>query len=795
MNQELEASESEKLLIRILMPRGDWFGIEKIAGFLLGLLPDLAQASNNRLCTPDLESLLRHLKAAESLGELVSIKEKRRGISGLLTQYPHHAGIYKLAENPGNVSDARKRIAALVIACSDEWAQRIERLGTHHPEYEAQQRTLKVRQYDAWLAIRNLDDEALELVDGTDLSAGSLDIRLADILANYDSRRMDGQTKDYVVKLARYFNYFVNHRKRKSKIGQGSERTDSPKLVAEEEPVPTDPESEVDEPSSKRIQSHPSTDERRDSELYKAGNSLEEIGFGPTFLQSDQPLRPARGDLPRNAILRSKGEQAHRRRKTQMLPGRWEELTDNEVYCWLEHVKQHTPEQIALAVAMLLCLLSGRDLEEVLGAGVVRSPEQLPIKPDPKRILIDVARRALVSGVLRPDERRQRESRWKTALQDSETTVVLPIPTVFWTWIEGHITPISNRSKKRSVDLFSKTETQEIRESIAEVVSQLRSGRKSRITLYRVEHQLLSELIRVGGDRVEASLITAREMPTGSSAALYYHACDQEKLASLYSQTTSRWADWFSSDSVQTSGNQPTLINGMVGSELVLTTRAVKKLIGDFRKQVEEARKGLASPDGLVLFHNAFMNYFLLILFFGTGYRAVRDPLSRETDVDLQEGLLVVADKTSDGMGHSRVIPLAPVLREQLEHLVTHLWWMRAQLKWTGHLDDETTSFLFYVAKNLEPSQVIPKTMTERFDWAYPKPLPLNLSRHWLRTELRAREVPAAFVDHFMGHWEAGREPWAKHACVDPWTFREVMAEAVDALLKDVGFVALKGAV
>jgi len=304
-----------------------------------------------------------------------------------------------------------------------------------------------------------------------------------------------------------------------------------------------------------------------------------------------------------------------------------------------------------------------------------------------------------------------------------------------------------------------------------------------------------SELIRVGGDRVEASLITAREMPTGSSAALYYHACDQEKLASLYSQTTSRWADWFSSDSVQTPGNQPTLINGVVGSELVLTTRAVKRLIGDFQRQVEEARKSLASPDGLVLFHNAFMNYCLLILLFGTGHRAVRDPLSRETDVDLHEGLLVVADKTSDGMGHSRLIPLAPVLREQLQYLVTHLRWMRAQLKWAGHLDEQSTPFLFYVSKNLEPSQVIPKTMAERLDWAYPKPLPLNLSRHWLRSELRAREVPAAFVDHLMGHWEAGREPWAKYACVDPWTFREVMAEAVDALLKDVGFVALKGAV
>jgi len=63
MNQELERSESETLLIRILMPRGDWFGIEKIAGFLLGLLPDLAQVSNNRLCTPDL-ARISHEKVA-----------------------------------------------------------------------------------------------------------------------------------------------------------------------------------------------------------------------------------------------------------------------------------------------------------------------------------------------------------------------------------------------------------------------------------------------------------------------------------------------------------------------------------------------------------------------------------------------------------------------------------------------------------------------------------------------------------------------------------------------------------
>jgi len=779
------------LLERIVRPRGDWFGVQKICGLLIELLEDLEDHSEGQFPRAALEPAVIALKNTESIDGFLELSEKPRGISKLRTKHPQHAGLYEVAEK-GDPSLIRRQLIVLVIVCTDQWATRIEHLAEDRQKHGVRTRGLNERIYGAWLAIRKLTDKALTLLEGSFADLQTLEDRLAELVRDSDPRAFDSKTRNYFAGLERYFAYFRGRRQRREISERNSKNNAAPILHPAKDVQERDPETEIDSPNIKRIRNVRSLKEQRASDHYQAGNCIDELGDGPTFWQSEASFRPHLGDSPQSAIIRSRGQQIHRRRLAQMLPGRWEELTDNELFLWLDESRHQLENNQSLAFVMLLLVLSGRPLDSVLLARLVRHSEQLREKPEPNAIYIDASQRAMVCGVLRPAERRQRKASWQGALRDHDLTLSLPIPAAFWIWLEAFITPLLTRCRKQSVAIFSISDGERLRDEMAGRVSEMRKGQRSRITLHRIEHHLLAALIRKGGDRVEASLISAREMPAGSSAAVYYHSCDRVKLAGLYEDTVSQWASWFPGELSPLLPTQQTLLDGTVGSNLVLVSRSLRKLVSDFKRQLDADRESLDSEGGLVRFHNSFLNYSLLLLFFGSGYRAVRDPISRESDIDFHQGLLVVADKTSDGMGHSRIVPLANVLGAQLAFLCDHLKWLREHLKWNGLLEEESTPFLFYLSPELAPIPVAPKTMVYEFNWAYP--LPLNLSRHWLRTELRARGVTGSFVDYFMGHWEAGREPWAKHSCVDPVEFAESIRPELDELLLEHGFSAIRGA-
>lgn len=784
--------EATGLLARIVRPRGDWFGIRKICGLLGVILEDLDNFSSGLFCQSRLEGLVALLANTESSRGLIDLTEKPQGISGLMTEHPQHAGLLKVAEL-GDLSEHRLRLVVWVIICTDRWEHRIEALGRDNEKYEGKRRELDARLYEAWLGIRKLSDEALAFLDGSLSDLQALAGRLVELVRDYDSRTFDRRTRDYFGGLERYFAYF-------GEIRQGRdirlrERTNSKTLRLEfvEDGFEIDPEAELTPPFANRTRSMQPLESQRKTSHYLSGNSLDELTDGPTLWQGESSIQPELGGSLQGAILNSRAQQGYRKRAAQRLPGRWEELTDNELYIWLSEVRLRLSCDKQLAIAMLILLLSGRPVSSVLSARVVRVSKQIPGQLDSSALYIDASQRSLRSGVMRPKERRRREDGWKHVLHDHDTDVTLPIPMVFWEWMETFVAPILGRSKKRSAALFTKLEGVKIQEKLSKVKSMLCQGKRSRITLHRVGHHLLSELIKVGGDRVEASLLTGQEMPSGHSAALYYHSCNKEKLAGLYRKATSRWAGWFPGEVAAVPVAQPLLFSGSVGSDLVLKSRSHRKLVVDFQRQLEVDRECLVSSEGVVRFHNSFVNYSLLFLFYGTGYRAVRDPISRETDIDFDQGVLVIADKTGDGFGHSRIVPLTEGLQKQLVFLRAHNHWLKAQLKWCGLLDEHDAPFIIYLSPELKPVQVTPKTVAEHFKWAYP--LPLNLSRHWLRTELRAKGVSGAYVDYFMGHWFAGREPWAKFSCSDPLDYTDAIRPALNELLTEQGFIPLRGAV
>ncbi|AKO51375.1 hypothetical protein ABA45_02215 [Marinobacter psychrophilus] len=791
VNRQLNAEVLE-LLRRIIRPRGDWYEIQSICGLLDELLADLEALSPDRFPKAAIGGAVHLLKNADAIDEILVLTEDARGISGLKTQYPQHAGLLASSEKE-TLSETRKKLIVWLVVCTDHWVTRIESRDDNESKKDEEQHKLDARLNEAWRAIRRLSDEAMIHLDGNFDSVEALTDRLDELIQGFDSRTSDESSHRGFIGLERYFAYYAEQRKSRAISCRELKQRESPKIYATYVEFQSDPDTEVDDPAIKMVRNERELTEQRTTEHYLAGNSIDELNDGPTFWQSDKPVLPQFGDSVQSAVIRSKSQQAQRRRAAQKLPGRWETLTENEISRWLNEVRDRLLGEPHLAIAMLLLLLSGRPLTSVIGTRFVNTTTQLPGKLRPSDVFIDVSQQAIVSGVMRPEERRKRSKEWTPVLREHDGLLGLPIPWLFWHWITTVTNPLLDNCKKRSVSIFPANTHEKISIGIHDVLVKLRKGRSTRITQLRVESHLQSAVLQKGGDRVEAILIAGQKISSSSSAGLYYHSVEKGALERLYAEVTAEWADEFPPEPGAKFQAQASMFSDTVGSDLVLISESHRSLVSDLARQLEADRKSLMSPDGLVRFHNSFMNYALLFLMYGTGYRSVRDPISRESDIDFDNKTLVIADKTSDGFGHSKIVPLAGELLNQLIYVKAHLDWLSSQLQWYGLLEKEQAPFLFYLSLDLEPIQITPKTMTEQFKWAYP--MPLNLNRHWLRTELKNQGVSGAFVDHFMGHWDGGGEPWGKYSCVDPREFCEVVRAALDQLLRAQKFISIRGAV
>jgi hypothetical protein len=70
---------------------------------------------------------------------------------------------------------------------------------------------------------------------------------------------------------------------------------------------------------------------------------------------------------------------------------------------------------------------------------------------------------------------------------------------------------------------------------------------------------------------------------------------------------------------------------------------------------------------------------------------------------------------------------------------------------------------------------------------------PLNLSRHYLRSEFGHRRLSGSTIDAFMGHWVPGKEPMARFSSLSPIAFRDAVIPALDEMLAEMGWVAMRG--
>lgn len=365
-----------------------------------------------------------------------------------------------------------------------------------------------------------------------------------------------------------------------------------------------------------------------------------------------------------------------------------------------------------------------------------------------------------------------------------------------------------------------------------------------RLNEHKISMYLFNRMItETSGDIADAILMTGRYHPLGQTL-LHYTSPSVERLQELYKKTidniykdleaegyqklpetdepsvvdclvkeqvsseTDTLVQLGLFDGVPEPGNQDLEASGsnnpepypVIGSDFLPTQAAVQAMIKTLRSKIEGSIKSIILLDQETLsairdYHNAYSLYTLSMLGYATGYRAVKDPFLELEEIDPDTGLAVISDKDGPELYNARLVWVPEVVRQQLSHYRDHVNRLMPILE---QVDLQQASFgakqhmplIFLLEPPFHWVQARPKTLQPLLQDLLP--LPINVNRRFLRTNLREKGCPAEVVDAFMGHWGRGQEPWGKHSSMSAYDLIEVLKPYIERLLNALGYQALR---
>lgn len=225
---------------------------------------------------------------------------------------------------------------------------------------------------------------------------------------------------------------------------------------------------------------------------------------------------------------------------------------------------------------------------------------------------------------------------------------------------------------------------------------------------------------------------------------------------------------------------KPNLSHGHVGSKRCPTPVGVADLFGALRARVAGASEAAE-------YHNWYTAYCVVLFAYGTGIRAVNDPLLGEADIDVDAGVAFISDKRVGEHDRPRLVPLVGVVIRQMQRYRDHMRVLAPQL---GFGDEHRQGF--FVLGGERSTKAV--TISPGALLALLGPVALgaaNAHRHYLRTELPTLGVPASYVNALMGHWQQGRNPADIHSSLDYSDYLSRTGNAISALLRRVNAVAV----
>ncbi|HBC36788.1 MAG TPA: hypothetical protein DC045_21260 [Marinobacter adhaerens] len=494
----------------------------------------------------------------------------------------------------------------------------------------------------------------------------------------------------------------------------------------------------------------------------------------------------------KQSVARDRSKSNHMRRAAQTLPNKWDRLSEYDLYVFWQTITLAEEDEFQAALALLLVALTGKSLDEVLDTQLKQKLLDLPDSGRAGRIYL--CHESAVLQVLppQPERKSQIEPELQLLLVRTVPSIRLPIVKGLWRALERQIGPSSSAWRGA---LFKNCDRATIIEQAKALLSRVKKECDAGITPKRIQRALFHRLADGSGDIVHAILIAGDEKDKKLHSGINYHCAHESDLCEAYLIALSRLLPEFQADLVPTvTLTQSKQTQRRIGSPYCPKLETIRRLSDELKSRFEIEMRQPIGKLTLPYIHNAYTLYTVLLVIFATGYRSVKAPLSRITDVDVNRGYMVIADKESDDWSHSRVVPLTDNFLSHWAHYLRHRHHVVRLMK--AYLGEPDLGHVFFFLstpdeRSPRPKAVIPAEIKNELSPF--SGMPLNVGRHYLRSEFAHQKLPASVIDAFMGHWVAGREPMGRFSTLAPSEYRAMLLPALEAIQAEMGWTPVRG--
>lgn len=210
----------------------------------------------------------------------------------------------------------------------------------------------------------------------------------------------------------------------------------------------------------------------------------------------------------------------------------------------------------------------------------------------------------------------------------------------------------------------------------------------------------------------------------------------------------------------------------------------------------------------IILKHNTFTSYCLVMLTYSTGHRPVTDMFAFLEDIDLEENIVVINDKVCNNATENRVCWFSALANEQIRAYYKHISSL-AKLLHVEHNKVEVARTIsgltnsiaayrqsiplfFFISDNFKIISITPSLLLEEIKtvWPYTED---NHNRHCLENYLDRYGIPSSLIDLQTGHQ---RNQSHLLGMSTSWTAAEcasILKPALNSLTENQGWMVLGG--
>lgn len=394
--------------------------------------------------------------------------------------------------------------------------------------------------------------------------------------------------------------------------------------------------------------------------------------------------------------------------------------------------------------------------------------------------------------ILRPDNGYQPEEEVKDhAFLRVADKVTLPLPEYLSTILSDN----SRQVNARGLLDYLAVNKESAKQAVKTLLSNIRqNGRWHRIRLDRIPASLGVEMTLNYRDKA-LTYLTAGRPQQAPPITSYYVSYPTDYVAAAYQYVTAKMT-------LDDLGDKPELKKfDAEQTGHYLKPVYVEKFVDSLKNRINEAFES----GNIFQLHNAYTDYSITLLYVATGHRSVTDPFAYLSQLDTENGLVLINDKVVAEDLAWRLVALPPIACTQIENYKIHLDKLASHLlKYPEckelaarvaniHADMQQTLPLFFYLDETNKGEwisVSPGSIKTRIEDIWP--LPTGFFRHLTATELLKQSGRADWVDIQLGHHDGIAHPFGPESSRSPMSELSQIAQSLNSALLNIGWEPIK---